>query len=155
MSSLEKTHHVDPWTPAVTSQQGDVWTTSTTSAMPPSNNILAKQDPWSPTSQNSSTDLDEFDVITNRNKTTSPKTNGTNDNTTTDPFELNLLGDALGSKEPESAISSTKKTPLSFLGENSSLVNLDNLVTSKLKLTLCSQLTFLSAGLNVATNEEK
>lgn len=90
-----------------------------------------KQDPWSPTSQ-SSTDLDDFDLITNRNRT-SPKsttTNGTNGGTT-DPFELNLLGDAL---PPSSALSpstgATKKTPQSFLGENSALVNLDNLVTT-------------------------
>lgn len=137
MSPLEKTQHVDPWTPAVAGQQGDLWTAPTnlnTSAIPPSHGTLAKHDPWSPASQSSSTDLDEFDIITNRKRVTSPKTNGTNDSTVSDPFELNLLGDALGPNEPESAISATKKTPLSFLGENSSLVNLDNLVTSKLVL---------------------
>lgn len=92
------------------------------------------QDLWSSNSQSSpSTDLDEFDAITNRNRTVStsmsPKANGTaathngNNNGNGDPFELNLLGDAL-------PIEPVKKTPQSFLGENSSLVNLDNLVTA-------------------------
>jgi epsin len=39
-----------------------------------------------------------------------------------DLFDLSQLGDALENKQQ-------KKTPHSFLGENSSLVNLDNLVT--------------------------
>nr|CAH7742094.1 unnamed protein product [Callosobruchus chinensis] len=88
-----------------------------------------KQDPWSPASQ-SSGDLEEFDVITNRNKTSSPKMNGasSNNNASSDPFELNLLGDALPSTD--AAMTAAKKTPLSFLGENSALVNLDNLVTA-------------------------
>lgn len=47
-----------------------------------------------------------------------------------DPFELNLLGDVLPSTGPDPSTGATKKTPLSFLGENSSLVNLDNLVTT-------------------------
>lgn len=85
-------------------------------------------DPWSPTSQSSSTDLDEFDAITNRNRTTSP--NNTNGNHTADPFELNLLGDVLPLSGPSPSTGATKKTPQSFLGENSALVNLDNLVTS-------------------------
>ncbi|XP_023312039.1 epsin-2-like [Anoplophora glabripennis] len=134
MSPHEQSRNVDPWTPAAAGQQPDLWTAPTnlhTSPMPLSHGTSAKHDPWSPASQSSSTDLDEFDVITNRNKSTSPKANGTNDSTTNDPFELNLLGDALSLGEPEPATSATKKTPLSFLGENSSLVNLDNLVTSK------------------------
>lgn len=59
----------------------------------------------------------------------SPKTNGG-----ADPFELNLLSDTLLSAtdiEGNTSTGMTKKTPLSFLGENSALVNLDNLVTSK------------------------
>ncbi|CAH1967402.1 unnamed protein product [Acanthoscelides obtectus] len=88
-----------------------------------------KQDPWSPASQ-SSGDLEDFDVITNRNKTSSPKLNGasSNNNASSDPFELNLLGDSLPPVDP--AVTAAKKTPLSFLGENSALVNLDNLVTA-------------------------
>jgi hypothetical protein len=41
-----------------------------------------------------------------------------------DPFDLTLLGDSLENKQQQQ-----KKTPHSFLGENSALVNLDNLVT--------------------------
>jgi hypothetical protein len=40
-----------------------------------------------------------------------------------DLFDLSQLGDTLENKQQQ------KKTPHSFLGENSSLVNLDNLVT--------------------------
>jgi epsin len=40
-----------------------------------------------------------------------------------DMFDMSELGDALENKQHQ------KKTPHSFLGENSSLVNLDNLVT--------------------------
>lgn len=105
----------DPWSPPKsTSYQGQVDATS------------QNHDPWSPISQSSSTDLDEFDAITNRNRTVSPNTNGNH----TDPFELNLLGDALPSTGPSPSTGATKKTPQSFLGENSALVNLDNLVTS-------------------------
>lgn len=90
-----------------------------------------RNDPWSPDSHSSSTDLDDFDAITNRNRTTSPKTNGTSTLQSSDPFELNLLGDVLPEAGPSPNMGATKKTPQSFLGENSALVNLDNLVTSK------------------------
>lgn len=60
----------------------------------------------------------------------SPKSNGTTshngNNNGSDPFELSLLGDVL----PSSEVQPMKKTPQSFLGENSALVNLDNLVTA-------------------------
>lgn len=122
-SFASPTHQVDPWQPtAAQSKPVDPWNPAPTS--PPTKN----SDPWSPASQGSSTDLDEFDVITNRNKT-SPKTNGTTNNNS-DPFELNLLGDALPSTGPSPSTGATKKTPQSFLGENSALVNLDNLVTT-------------------------
>ncbi|GLV35011.1 liquid facets [Carabus blaptoides fortunei] len=89
------------------------------------------QDLWSSNSQSPSTDLDEFDAITNRNRQ-SPKSNGTHviNNNGTDPFELSLLGDTLAPTAPRLSTGTTKKTPQSFLGENSSLVNLDNLVTA-------------------------
>lgn len=89
------------------------------------------QDLWSSNSQSPSTDLDEFDAITNRNRQ-SPKSNGTHitNNNGTDPFELSLLGDTLPPSAPQLSTGTTKKTPQSFLGENSSLVNLDNLVTA-------------------------
>lgn len=130
-SFTSPSHQVDPWQPGALGAVGaskpvDPWNPATTK----------NNDPWSPASQSSSTDLDEFDVITNRNKA-SPKTNGTtnnnvnnNNNNSSDPFELNLLGDSLPSTGPSPSTGATKKTPQSFLGENSALVNLDNLVTT-------------------------
>ncbi|KAG5893150.1 hypothetical protein JTB14_000413 [Gonioctena quinquepunctata] len=134
----------DPWAPAgaasapATHPKADPWggapvVASANSPIPAglaTHSTPAKQhDPWSPTSQ-SSADLDEFDVITNRNRTASPKTNGAGEASAGDPFELNLLGDILPLTN-DTATGAMKKTPLSFLGENSALVNLDNLVTSK------------------------
>lgn len=125
----------------MTQPQLDAWQPSATVKADPWNPVQAtnsqlltsagRADPWSPTSQSSSTDLDEFDIITNRNRT-SPKTNGahSNNNNNSDPFELNLLGDLLPSAGPSPSTGATKKTPQSFLGENSALVNLDNLVTA-------------------------
>nr|XP_023015027.1 epsin-2-like isoform X2 [Leptinotarsa decemlineata] len=127
----------DPWAPpggGASSQRPDPWGPLPVAAASPvplsgaTHSTPAKHDPWSPTSQ-SSTDLDEFDVITNRNRTASPKTNGASEVRVSDPFELNLLGDVL--PQDDGAMAAAKKTPLSFLGENSALVNLDNLVTSK------------------------
>ncbi|RZC34969.1 epsin-1 [Asbolus verrucosus] len=120
----------DPWQPVQAPPKPDPWggVLTTTTTPPPAQ---VKHDPWSPNSQGSSTDLDEFDVITNRNRT-SPKsttTNGTH-SSSTDPFELNLLGDALPTSTLSPSTGATKKTPQSFLGENSALVNLDNLVTT-------------------------
>lgn len=129
---------LDPWQPASANSTPklDPWGLAAASSSPPTNLSpvntgpahVAKHDPWSPTSQGSSTDLDEFDIITNRNRATSPKTNG--NMTTSDPFELNLLGESLSSAGPSPSTGATKKTPQSFLGENSALVNLDNLVTT-------------------------
>ena len=113
----------DPW--------GGVLTSTTPPPPPQTTSTQQKHDPWSPTSQGSSTDLDEFDVITNRNRS-SPKTTTTNGThkSSNDPFELNLLGDALPTSTLSPSTGATKKTPQSFLGENSALVNLDNLVTT-------------------------
>ncbi|XP_046427320.1 epsin-2 isoform X3 [Neodiprion fabricii] len=77
-------------------------------------------------------DLDEFDVISNRDKLrTSPQpNNGVNNNMlgtamSPDPFDLGGLSDNLSA-----STGAVKKTPQSFLGENSALVNLDNLVSA-------------------------
>ncbi|XP_060521247.1 epsin-2 isoform X2 [Cylas formicarius] len=109
---------VDPWEPS----SGVVAATVTS----PVNAPRPNHDPWSPVSHSSS-DLDEFDIISHRNRPTSPKTNG---ESTSDPFELNLLGESLPSAGPSPSSGAQKKTPQSFLGENSALVNLDNLVTT-------------------------
>ncbi|CAH1376225.1 epsin-2 isoform X5 [Tenebrio molitor] len=122
----------DPWQPAHSMPKPDPWGGLGNASSPtPPPHPQTRHDPWSPTSQGSSTDLDEFDVITNRNRN-SPKTTTTNGthNNSNDPFELNLLGDALPPSALSPSTGATKKTPQSFLGENSALVNLDNLVTT-------------------------
>ncbi|XP_024889976.1 epsin-2 isoform X4 [Temnothorax curvispinosus] len=73
-------------------------------------------------------DLDEFDVITNRGKLgASPQTvnNGGTASSGGDPFDLSGMGENL-----PASTGAVKKTPQSFLGENSALVNLDNLVSA-------------------------
>ncbi|XP_020291143.1 epsin-2 isoform X2 [Pseudomyrmex gracilis] len=72
-------------------------------------------------------DLDEFDVISNRAKLGSSPQTVNNDGTSAsgDPFDLGSMADNL-----PASTGAVKKTPQSFLGENSALVNLDNLVSA-------------------------
>ncbi|KYM87105.1 Epsin-2 [Atta colombica] len=72
-------------------------------------------------------DLDEFDVITNRGKLeASPQTvNNGGTSSGGDPFDLGGIAETL-----PASTGAVKKTPQSFLGENSALVNLDNLVSA-------------------------
>ncbi|XP_018307599.1 epsin-2 isoform X3 [Mycetomoellerius zeteki] len=72
-------------------------------------------------------DLDEFDVITNRGKLgASPQTvNNGGTSSGGDPFDLGGMAETL-----PASTGAVKKTPQSFLGENSALVNLDNLVSA-------------------------
>ncbi|XP_053674276.1 epsin-1 [Anopheles nili] len=84
-------------------------------------------------------DLDEFDIITKRAASSSSATNNNNHNTASNNLNNNsslLLGDldplsssGTNSSSPSMGVTTAaKKTPQSFLGENSSLVNLDNLI---------------------------
>lgn len=71
-------------------------------------------------------DLDEFDVITNRGKLgASPQTVNNGGTASGDPFDLGSMAENLSA-----STGAVKKTPQSFLGENSALVNLDNLVSA-------------------------
>ncbi|XP_076623226.1 epsin homolog lqf isoform X2 [Colletes latitarsis] len=85
---------------------------------------------FSTANQNSSatsplSDLDDFDVITNRNKHgSSPQPTNNGGTLSPDPFDLGGMAENLPST------GAIKKTPQSFLGENSALVNLDNLVST-------------------------
>nr|CAD7263084.1 unnamed protein product [Timema shepardi] len=111
-------------------------------------------DPWSPSTNTDHSspgsprgvltspdggDLDEFDIISTRERPSQStllisNANNLNNNggtLTPDPFDLNMLGDSLTDEKQ----SNLKKTPQSFLGENSALVNLDNLVTVSAKPT--------------------
>ncbi|XP_046660714.1 epsin-2 isoform X3 [Homalodisca vitripennis] len=140
----------DPWRavspppPAVRQPLNDPWSPATE----PSPAHSASPAPSLPAATPLS-DLDEFDQILNRERAVSDS-NSVNNNPTgfprgrrnafrrkkrgsmsPDPFDLSGLSNSLST--PPSTV--PKKTPHSFLGENSSLVNLENLVT---KTTLTS-----------------
>ncbi|XP_043508891.1 epsin-2 isoform X2 [Frieseomelitta varia] len=91
-------------------------------------------------------DLDEFDVITNRNKPAGSSLQTTNNVNTVspDPFDLGSIAETL-----PTSTGAVKKTPQSFLGENSALVNLDNLVsTSAIKSTTPTPAATMSYSAN-------
>lgn len=90
-------------------------------------------------------DLDEFDLITNRNKPgSSPQTANNGCTLSPDPFDLGGIAETL-----PTTTGAVKKTPQSFLGENSALVNLDNLVsTTAIKSTTPTPAAPLSYSAN-------
>ncbi|VVC40780.1 Hypothetical protein CINCED_3A018593 [Cinara cedri] len=126
---------IDPWSPVTHKQSTpstlnvlpnavndgvDPWLSQTSSAA-----AMAPPDPWAPATVNQSLskpnqEFDEFALLGNRSLLTKP---------TPDPFDLSHLNNELLGRESQSSTSG-KKTPHSFLGENSALVNLDNLVTA-------------------------
>ncbi|KAK9509741.1 hypothetical protein O3M35_006989 [Rhynocoris fuscipes] len=136
VSSSATTNVSDPWSPMPPVQPAppkpvvatnDPWKAVSPPPAPP----VRQNDPWSPAtepspaaslSSPSNPDLDEFDVITNRDRNNINNNKGT---TSPNPFDMKGLNDCLGGSSPNTA----KRSPHSFLGENSSLVNLDNLVT--------------------------
>lgn len=96
----------------------------------------APPDPWAPVaglhgkspvsvlSSPSSSELEQFDALSQR-----PRTN--HNHTEPDPFDLTALGDNLTPKPSSPLVGSggaIKKSPSAFLGENSSLVNLERLL---------------------------
>ncbi|XP_059217166.1 epsin-1 isoform X3 [Stomoxys calcitrans] len=109
----------DPWAPKAGSANADPWKHIESSAVKPS------------------PDMDEFDIITNRNKSGgSDLLNINNSLSNVSNNNANLLDDLDPLSTTNSTISAstgaTSKRPLkdpqSFLGENSGLVNLDNLI---------------------------
>lgn len=146
MASAVTTSH-DPWAPLDSTPSKpamDPWKAVSNTASSP---IPAKpvHDPWSPSSVSSdlvtapnnlpspASDLDEFDIITNRERPAGHQASNINttNNNSSDSLDLSILGDVLNDTKH-----SVKKSPHSFLGENSSLVNLDNLVTVTPKPTV-------------------
>ncbi|XP_011168377.1 epsin-2 isoform X3 [Solenopsis invicta] len=94
----------------------------------PSFNNFSTQNNGNAAATSPLSDLDEFDVITNRGKLgASPQTvnNGGTASSGGDPFDLGGMAETL-----PASTGAVKKTPQSFLGENSALVNLDNLVSA-------------------------
>nr|XP_036670635.1 epsin-1 isoform X4 [Drosophila suzukii] len=97
-------------------------------------------DPWKALGtgaiKKQSPEFDEFDLITNRNKSELSNSNASNNNNASllddmDPLSANYGNGAISSSVHPST-GATAKKPLkdahSFLGENSALVNLDNLI---------------------------
>lgn len=123
---------VDPWAPVNNGPPGmnvplpkpaDPWAPVSNSVSPLP---IASNDPWSLPPEANISPADEFAEITNRNK--SP-VNGTS----LDPFDVSTLTEDLKlttlTNPSSTPLQPIKKTPQSFLGENSALVNLDNLIT--------------------------
>nr|NP_001261526.1 liquid facets, isoform H [Drosophila melanogaster]NP_001261529.1 liquid facets, isoform K [Drosophila melanogaster]NP_729268.2 liquid facets, isoform C [Drosophila melanogaster]AAN12042.2 liquid facets, isoform C [Drosophila melanogaster]AGB94221.1 liquid facets, isoform H [Drosophila melanogaster]AGB94224.1 liquid facets, isoform K [Drosophila melanogaster] len=114
----------DPWAPGAASQTGagaldDPWKALGTGA-------IKKQSP----------EFDEFDLITNRNKSEHSNSNASNNNNASllddmDPLSANYGNGGINSSMHPSTGATAKKSikdAHSFLGENSALVNLDNLI---------------------------
>ncbi|KRG05753.1 uncharacterized protein Dmoj_GI12871, isoform B [Drosophila mojavensis] len=129
----------DPWlsesqpaAAAAPAASADPWT----AAQPSASNL---DDPWKAMQtgaiKKQSPDFDEFDLITNRNKSAEHNnSNASNNNNASllddmDPLSSNY-GNNSGSVHPSTGATTKKpyRDPLAFLGENSALVNLDNLI---------------------------
>ncbi|XP_072932327.1 epsin-2 isoform X2 [Epargyreus clarus] len=117
----------------------DAWSAAASPARDPwAPAAHAPPDPWAPLAQSkspvsvisspSSSELEQFDALSQRPRQ--------NNNPEPDPFDLSLLGDSLTPKHASPLASGTggvstgavKKSPSAFLGENSSLVNLERLL---------------------------
>lgn len=146
--------NVDPWlnksaTPSA--PLNDAWQPKRATPVPTADpwqaNVgAAKHDPWAPVSGSSdgafalpanrpspvgaitspTSDLDEFDIITKRSNNV--VNNNLNNNGGSLLDDLDPLSSSNTSSTSNSASAPAKKTPASFLGENSALVNLDNLI---------------------------
>ncbi|XP_055322236.1 epsin-1 isoform X4 [Sitodiplosis mosellana] len=120
LSKQHKPEQPDPWLTKAPETNADAWQPSKSAVVDPwaPSNIGSRPSPiGAQTSPNS--DYDEFDVISNRAKTQNPNNNNNNNTSNALLDEM----DPLAAKN-----NSTRKTPQSFLGENSALVNLDQLI---------------------------
>lgn len=124
-SSSNLTHLVaDPWAPAP--KPADPW-----SPQPPVRTAASANDPWSPASGlGASPSVDGFDLLTNRAQQVASPVGVSSDNGAASTFDLCEMEGALavGGAKP-------KKSAEAFLGPNSGLVNLENLVPSKPGIT--------------------
>jgi hypothetical protein len=102
----------DPWSP-----------------QPPVRTAASANDPWSPAGAGAagSREVDDFDLLTNRTQAASPL--GNRSNGASSPFDLTGMDSALAAHNDHGG-AKPKKSPESFLGPNSNLVNLENLVKS-------------------------
>uniref|UniRef100_A0A131YYJ6 Epsin n=1 Tax=Rhipicephalus appendiculatus TaxID=34631 RepID=A0A131YYJ6_RHIAP len=126
----------DPWSsptgsrPATVGQPSDPWQSPTSKQANHGDPWSTSQDPWRSSAAGPTTngnDLDEFDTLSKRSAATSPISEQTG--LVGDALALGGLRRALPSAEEDEL--SKRKTPESFLGPNSNLVNLDALVTTR------------------------
>ncbi|XP_077490048.1 epsin homolog lqf isoform X2 [Amblyomma americanum] len=124
----------DPWSsptssrPSTTATANDPWQSPTSKPASHGDPWSSGQDPWrSSAVTTNGNDLDEFDTLSKRSATTSPSSEQTG--AVGDALALGGLRRVLPSAEEDEL--SKRKTPESFLGPNSNLVNLDALVTTR------------------------
>ncbi|OQR78887.1 epsin-2-like [Tropilaelaps mercedesae] len=127
---------VDPWTPAP-AVAVDPWAPQPASSLPSAAPVL---DPWTVNGSAagvSKGELDEFDLISrqraaNMSPSITGQLGGTSSASHSPAFDMSGLGGALPKNSTSTGQDSRmRKTPESFLGPNSNLVNLDALVTAK------------------------
>uniref|UniRef100_A0A0N7ZC24 ENTH domain-containing protein n=1 Tax=Scylla olivacea TaxID=85551 RepID=A0A0N7ZC24_SCYOL len=129
----------DPWAPARSPEPpmggicgNDPW--AVLGSVPPAkdpwepveNKPPPSRDPFSPLTPTDNRDMDEFTALSTREK---PTNNGSSD-----AFDLSGLSASvtdITSTSTTKAPPQKSKSPAAFLGENSNLVNLDNLVSAK------------------------
>ncbi|KAL0840827.1 hypothetical protein ABMA28_014635 [Loxostege sticticalis] len=123
----------DPWglpPPQKQETSSDAWSAVGSPARDPwASGPAAPPDPWAPLAQSkspvsvsspSSGSLEQFDALSQRPAARQDS----------DPFDLTALNDHLNGKpvSPPASTGAIKKSPSAFLGENSSLVNLERLL---------------------------
>ncbi|KAG5678515.1 hypothetical protein PVAND_008182 [Polypedilum vanderplanki] len=116
-----KTSNDDPWAP-IGDNKASGFPAPSSSGIRQTNSALGGLTPGS--------DLDEFDIITNRSKSAQQATSSPI-NDMLNRQNNNNLNDLLADMDPLNTKNkpvATKNNPAAFLGENSSLVNLDNLI---------------------------
>lgn len=123
---------LDPWAPAASAQSADPWAPQPATHMP----AAPVSDPWAVNGAVggvSKGEIDEFDLISRQRVNSMSPNLGGNSASNSPAFDMGGLGGALGGQSGMSNGESSKmrKTPESFLGPNSNLVNLDALVTAK------------------------
>ncbi|KAG0716365.1 Epsin-2 [Chionoecetes opilio] len=127
----------DPWAPARSPEPpmggicgNDPW--AVLGAVPPAKDPWEPvegaqpsiRDPFSPLTPTDNREMDEFTALSTREK---PTNNGISDMFSLGGMSTSLADITISSKAPPQK----SKSPASFLGENSNLVNLDNLVSTK------------------------
>lgn len=128
----------DPWAPSsAKSTPAPVVAADPWSPQPPSRTTASSSaviDPWAPVTSGvagaaASSELDDFDLLTANRATVGgarPAGSGASS-----PFDLTNMENALTGGGASATGAKPKKSPESFLGPNSNLVNLENLVPAK------------------------